>query len=58
MIKINAKYCPQNHPCPTVRRCPNNALIQQGYSAPQVIADRCTECGECTAYCRVFQLES
>ncbi|MHB1416143.1 MAG: 4Fe-4S binding protein [Chloroflexota bacterium] len=55
MITVNKKYCPQNHPCPTVRVCPTGALQQVSYLAPTVDHEKCIECGRCTASCRVFQ---
>ena len=33
IIRINAARCPQNHPCPSVRVCPVEALKQSGYRA-------------------------
>ncbi len=43
--------CPQNHPCPSVRVCPVDALTQNGYDAPIVDQDKCTHCGKCVRYC-------
>jgi hypothetical protein len=36
MITVVKSYCPQNHPCPTVRLCPTGAIIQRGNAAPEV----------------------
>ena len=55
MILVQSRYCPQNHPCPTLRVCPTGALQQQGYSAPTVDAETCIECGRCVSSCRVFK---
>ena len=33
-IQVNSFRCPQNHPCPSVRICPVNALKQTGFNAP------------------------
>lgn len=55
MVTVIAAHCPQNHPCPMVRRCPNGALEQQGYRAPQVRQDLCLDCGDCTVFCPAFQ---
>ena len=55
MIAVNAHACPQNHPCPAVRYCPEGAIVQGSiYEAPRIDDERCTECGACTRVCRVF----
>ena len=55
MIQVNVHACPQNHPCPAVQYCHENAIIQDDiYSAPRIDEDLCTECGACTSVCRVF----
>jgi len=33
--------CPQDHPCPALPKCPTNAIIQNGYNAPEVIEEKC-----------------
>ena len=43
--------CPQNHPCPSIRVCPVNALSQTGFNAPDVDNDNCVKCGKCINYC-------
>ena len=50
-VTIHARRCPQNHPCPSVRVCPQGALSQKGFAAPQVDASRCTNCGLCVNFC-------
>lgn len=50
-IIVNAKSCPQNHPCPSVRVCPTGALVQTGYAAPIVDEDKCIDCMNCVDYC-------
>ena len=50
-ISILEHRCPQNHPCPAVRVCPQNAIVQNGYAAPQIDKSRCTSCGLCVNYC-------
>ncbi|MGH4141064.1 ATP-binding protein [Clostridium sp.] len=50
-IKIINSRCPENHPCPSVRVCPVNALQQVGFDAPTVLEDKCTKCGKCVKYC-------
>jgi len=54
MIQVREEYCPQNHPCPVVSRCPVGAISQQGYGAPIIDQEKCTDCGICTRSCNVF----
>lgn len=50
LVVINEK-CPQNHPCPSVRICPVNALTQKGFDAPIVDETKCIKCGKCVMFC-------
>jgi ferredoxin len=50
-IVVNKRRCPENHPCPSIRVCPVNALKQTGYAAPTVDQSTCTKCGKCIRYC-------
>ncbi|MFP4362808.1 MAG: 4Fe-4S binding protein [Spirochaetia bacterium] len=50
-ISVSQSRCPQNHPCPSVRICPANALKQNGFSAPIVDESKCTNCGKCIRFC-------
>ncbi|TAK33469.1 MAG: 4Fe-4S ferredoxin [Chloroflexota bacterium] len=54
MIIVNPANCPQSHPCPMVRRCPNGALQQQGFQAPTVQQELCLDCGDCSDFCGTF----
>ena len=54
MIAVNQHACPQNHPCPAVGYCPVGAIVQDGFSAPHIDHELCTECGSCTQICRAF----
>lgn len=55
MIEVNVHACPQNHPCPAVRSCPEGAIVQDNnFTAPRIVQELCTECGACTQACRVF----
>ena len=54
-IKIRKAFCPQNHPCPTVRICPVGAIEQKGFNAPTINKEKCILCGKCIHSCRVFQ---
>jgi Fe-S-cluster-containing hydrogenase component 2 len=57
MIEVNEMACPKNHACPAVKRCPEEAIIQDDmHSAPRIDHERCTECGACASACPVFSL--
>ncbi len=51
MVVVNARRCPQNHRCPSLRVCPTGALKQSGFGAPTVDRELCIDCGKCTTYC-------
>ena len=51
VIRVNRNRCPENHPCPSVRVCPVEALKQIRYSAPTADMDKCIQCGKCVRYC-------
>lgn len=55
MIAVQSQYCPQNHRCPTLGLCPTGAVKQDGYRAPTIDAEICTECGRCVSSCGVFK---
>jgi Fe-S-cluster-containing hydrogenase component 2 len=55
MILVRREFCPQNHRCPSLQVCPVGAIKQDGFQAPVVDQDRCTDCGRCVQSCRVFQ---
>ncbi len=48
---ISDRFCPQNHRCPIIRVCPQQAIIQDGYGLPVIDKTKCTECGKCIKYC-------
>jgi len=48
VIKEN---CPQNHVCPAMKHCPTQAIIQEGYQAPEIIMEKCIACGKCAQIC-------
>ncbi len=55
-IVVNDQYCPKNHACPVSMRCPFGAIQQKDpYSAPEIIKEKCRDCGMCTKMCPVFQ---
>ena len=51
MIKIDAKRCPQNHRCPSIRVCQFGAITQQGYGLPEIDQDKCKQCLTCVDFC-------
>ena len=51
MPKVVAYLCPQNHPCPCVRVCPEKAITQKGNDAPVIDMAKCTKCGKCVKVC-------
>ncbi len=51
MPKVITARCPQNHPCPAVRVCPEGAMTQKGFAAPEIDPDKCTKCGRCVKFC-------
>ncbi|TAL31097.1 MAG: 4Fe-4S ferredoxin [Spirochaetes bacterium] len=51
MITVDPHRCPQNHPCPMVKRCPHAAITQQGYLAPAISREHCASCGVCVQSC-------
>jgi len=50
-LTVNLSRCPQNHPCPSVRVCPEGALKQKGFAAPEVNQEKCIKCGKCVRFC-------
>jgi ferredoxin len=51
MPSVIKERCPQDHPCPCIRVCPVEAVVQEGVGAPEVDEESCIECGACTEYC-------
>ncbi|MBN2517544.1 MAG: 4Fe-4S ferredoxin [Candidatus Altiarchaeota archaeon] len=43
MIRVNPSLCPQDHPCPMIKRCPQGAISQKGFNAPGVGSGECAE---------------
>lgn len=50
-LVVKMARCPQNHPCPSVKVCPVDALSQKGFQAPTVDLDKCIKCGKCSNFC-------
>jgi Fe-S-cluster-containing hydrogenase component 2 len=57
-IIVNEKRCPQNHPCPSIRVCPVNAITQDGYNAPMVDEEVCIKCKKCVLYCPMGAIQA
>lgn len=57
-INVELARCPQNHPCPAVRVCPVGALSQEGFAAPKVDDEKCTDCGACVKFCPTGALKN
>lgn len=55
MIEIDKRYCPENHPCPVVRRCPFGAIKQEGFKVPYIDEEKCRDCGMCARFCPTFK---
>lgn len=58
-LVVIQERCPQNHPCPSVKVCPVNALHQEDFDAPAVDNNVCIKCGKCVDFCprRALQLQ-
>lgn len=56
-VKVIQSRCPQNHTCPAVRICRAGALRQTGKKAPEVVVEKCTDCGECVTFCPMGALQ-
>ena len=50
-LRVIIENCPQNHSCPSVKICPVGALVQEGFQAPTVDAEKCIKCGKCEKHC-------
>lgn len=50
-LTVKEDKCPQNHHCPSVRKCPAKALSQKELNAPSVDHEKCTKCGKCVKLC-------
>ena len=51
MIRVISERCPQNHKCPLVKKCPEQAIGQEGYNAPAIDRGKCVECLVCVKNC-------
>lgn len=59
-ITISAQRCPANHPCPAVRICPVDAIIQENRftGLPVIDEEKCTKCGKCIRYCGMGAIQA
>ncbi|MDR1542597.1 MAG: 4Fe-4S binding protein [Clostridiales bacterium] len=52
VITINKDKCPQNHKCPAINVCPQDAITQGNiYSPPVIDKEKCVNCGRCVHFC-------
>ncbi len=51
MIVVNSEKCPQDHVCPMIKRCEQEAISQEGFKAPMVDHEKCIECMICVKNC-------
>ena len=51
-LTVNEKKCPQDHKCPAIAICPNEAITQKDIHSLPVIDDAlCIVCGKCIQFC-------
>ncbi len=50
-LVVDADSCVQNHPCLPMDFCPEKALSQIGFKAPNIDISLCTLCGKCIPLC-------
>lgn len=57
IIRVISEKCPQDHICPLVKKCPENAISQEGFKAPKVDQEKCIRCMVCVKTCphKVFE---
>ncbi|MDD3053902.1 MAG: 4Fe-4S binding protein [Endomicrobiaceae bacterium] len=51
MIIVDKDLCPQNHKCPAIEVCPENAISQKGFGLPVIDQSKCIVCGKCIKFC-------
>ena len=51
MIIVVPERCPQNHKCPLIKKCKQQAIGQEGLKAPTIDYDKCVECMICVKNC-------
>ncbi len=56
MIIVNSN-CPANHRCPLIKKCPAEAIRQEGVGAPVIDQEKCLECGLCVEECPMAAVE-
>lgn len=57
-VNIDKHRCPQNHRCPAISVCKFGALSQEGFNAPTIDEDKCTDCGKCARFCPMGALQA
>lgn len=49
---VNQDKCPQNHKCPSIPVCPQNAITRKDVNSLPVIDESlCVLCGKCMSFC-------
>lgn len=57
-LVVNASKCPQNHKCPAIAVCPQEAISQRDIrSLPVIDEDLCIVCGKCIDFCPMGAFE-
>ena len=55
---VNKSRCPQNHRCPAIPVCPQQAISQKNiFALPQIDDAKCIVCGKCIRYCPMGAFE-
>ena len=57
-VIVEKSRCPQNHRCPLIGICPVGAIIQDGYTAPEINHVKCINCGSCVQSCAYGAFQS
>jgi ferredoxin len=55
---VNPAACPQNHRCPLINVCPENAISQNGFGLPEIDESKCIECMKCAGFCPMRAVRS
>ena len=51
MIAVISEKCPQDHVCPMIRLCKQEAISQEGFQAPAIDDEKCIDCMVCVKKC-------
>lgn len=51
-LTVNKDKCPQNHKCPAIAVCLQEAITQKDiYSLPEIDGEKCILCEQCMEFC-------